>query len=605
MEPIRLLDEATVNKIAAGEVIERPLSIVKELVENAVDAGASALTIEIRGGGIDFVRVTDNGAGIAGDQVKDAFLSHATSKIRKAEDLFAVRSLGFRGEALSSIAAVCQVEIVTKTGDALTGVRYRIDGGAELSFEEVGAPDGTTFIARNLFFHTPARRKFLKTPATEAGYITEFVQMMAIHYSDISFKYIVNNQTRLVTTGNGDRKENIYKVYGREIAENILEAEADGLGMRARIYAAKPVVARSSREYEIFFVNGHYIKDRILEKSLEEAYKPYLMQHRFPFAMLVLTIDPGLLDVNVHPRKTEMKFVEGAALFEFVRSNVEALLKNTELINRAELTERAEEHYVPPRDTPEPFEEKRRESSEVREESSETLFEKQTAPPVLNLSPPEVSEDPEPYGKQLDLFAEKIIQPANKPCFRLVGQVFGTYWILEYQNRMLMVDQHAAHEKVLYERFVKQYREKSVVSQYVNPPLIITVNGRQEQTITRYAEAFASLGFELEHFEGNDYIIRAVPSGFMQLEQKEIFLSLLDELEEGMKTEDVSLIRDRLAQMSCKAAVKGNTPLSALEADHLFSELLGLENPYNCPHGRPTMIEFTERELEKKFKRIV
>ncbi len=613
MQTIKILDEATINKIAAGEVIERPLSIVKELTENAIDAGSTAITIEIKGGGIDLVRVTDNGCGIPSSQIRQAFLPHATSKIETAEDLFTVRSLGFRGEALSSIAAVCQTEVITKTPEELTGIRFRIDGGKEISADEVGAPDGTTFIVRNLFYHTPARRKFLKSPATEAGYITEFVQQLAICYAQISFKYVVNNQTKLVTGGTGNRVENIYKIFGREISDQILSKEVSGAHMSAKIYAAKPVVARSSREYEIFFVNGHFIKDRILQKALEDAYQPFLMQHRFPFAVLILNLDPALADVNVHPRKTEMKFMESEALYAFVKESVSELLSETEHLNDALPEPVGTEEVRVPEDNPEPFEINRRRKEqeryallpaedEVFEITEESFRELQVSENADYTAAPVLKEE-EPH--QEDLFEARIIQPSNKPYFRIVGQVFDTYWIIEYQDKMIMIDQHAAHEKILYEQFVKLYRNRQVVSQYVNPPIIITLNGRQEQTLLTCMEAFASLGFEIAHFEGNDYALRAIPSGFMQLEQREVFLSLLDELSEYTDTENVSLIHDRLAQMSCKAAVKGNMKLSFREADELVTKLLSLDNPYHCPHGRPTMIEFDKNALEKKFKRIV
>lgn len=661
MQRIQVLSEDTINKIAAGEVVERPLSVVKELAENAIDAGSTAITIEIKGGGIDLVRVTDNGGGIAADQVRDAFLPHATSKITKAEDLFSVRSLGFRGEALSSIAAVCQVEVITKTPEALTGIRYRIDGGQEVSLEEVGAPEGTTFIVRNLFFHTPARRKFLKSAVTEGGYITEFVQMLAIGYPEIAVKYVLNGQTKFVTTGSGNRRENIYKVYGRDIADAILTGKASDLGMSMEIYACRPVVARSSREYEIFFVNGHYIKDKILQKALEEAYKPYLMQHKFPFSVLVLNLDPGMADVNVHPRKTEMKFAESATLFEFIRTNVGSVLKQAELIQDGGLNPKEELPLEVPKDTPEPFEVNRmnlrsaaeqariiREEALYREERTDARIAgagvREAAPAYGEAARAEdrvyadegatraedrayaeegaapreevdgglreagglAGIDPEmPAPKQMDLFEEKIISPGNRPYFRIVGQVFKTYWIIEYKERMLLVDQHAAHEKVLYEEFVEKYRNRQVVSQYVSPPLVFTVNGRQEQTLLSFRDAFASMGFEIEHFEGNDYALRAVPSGFMSLRQQDVFLSMLDELSGEAGLEDVGIIHDRLAQMSCKAAVKGNTELSYAEAEELLSRLLSLENPYHCPHGRPTIIEFTKTDLEKKFKRVL
>lgn len=631
---IRLLDEVTINKIAAGEVIERPLSIVKELVENSLDAGASAITIEIKGGGIDFIRVTDDGTGIPASEVRLAFTPHATSKIKSADDLFDIRSLGFRGEALSTIAAVAQIEMVTKTKDSLTGVLYKTDGGREVSCEEVGSGDGTTFIARNLFLHVPARRKFLKSAMTEAGYITEFVQKIAIARSDIAFKYVVNNDNKLVTTGNGSVKDNIYRVYGRDILDAVLPVSSADNGMSITGYIARPVVARNNRNLEIFFVNGHAVSDRILEKAVETAYKPYLMQHKFPFVYLFLSLDPGMVDVNVHPRKSEVKFSLGNRVYDFIEQAVEDTLKRTELINRVELAPDEKQEYVPLKTSPEPFEVKEPgrdfdidrlydNLSDKTDSISKAGFfveagepyvpeaKEQTAGEYLSDSTgiqPQEREawDTGPEGSQMDIFEDKIIKPSNKPDFKIVGCVFDTYWIIEYRDRMIMIDQHAAHEKVMYERFVKEYKNRSVVSQYIDPPVIITASGRQEETIDRYLEAFLSLGFEIERFEGSDYALRAVPSGFMKLEDKEIFTGLIDELSDTvMDTKDVSVIHDRLAEMSCKAAVKGGNRLSYMEADELLKELLSLENPYNCPHGRPTMVEFTEHDLEKFFKRIV
>lgn len=679
MAKIELLDELTINKIAAGEVIERPLSVVKELVENSVDSGATSITVEIRSGGIDFIRVTDNGSGIPASEVRQAFLPHATSKIRSADDLFDIRSLGFRGEALSTIAAVAQTEMVTKTKQALTGVLYKINGGKEVSLEEVGSADGTTVITRNLFLHVPARRKFLKSSMTEAGYITEFIQKIAIERSDIAFKYVVNNDTKLVTTGNGSVKDNIYRVYGRDIMDALIPVKASDNGMSISGYAAKPVVARNNRSQEVFFVNGHAVSDRVLEKAVEAAYKPFLMQHKFPFVFLFLSLDPGMVDVNVHPRKSEVRFSLGRAVYDFVEESTEKALRSIELINRVELAPDKKEESPVKDHAPEPFE--MREAAEidhlykkgasVKAENKNQGFFVETGEPdpvekevgeapsfisendalrerdtVSRFSPAEYgavlrrseSDNNEPlqegkgqdkadrsYGSpseeggreeffreeyagdgQTVLFDERMIQPSNKPDFNIIGCVFDTYWIIEYRDRMLLIDQHAAHEKVMYEQFVKDYKEKRVVSQYLNPPIIVTLSGRQEETVERYREAFSSLGYELERFEGSDYALRAVPSGFMKLNDRELFIGLLDELTgTAGETSDVSLIHDRLAEMSCKAAVKGGRRLSLMEAEELLGRLLSLENPYNCPHGRPTMVEFTERDLEKFFKRIV
>lgn len=613
---IRVLDGATINKIAAGEVIERPLSIVKELVENSIDAGADAITVEIKGGGSDFIRVTDNGSGIDAGQVRTAFLPHATSKIRSAEDLFDIRSLGFRGEALSTVAAVSRVEMITKVHSHLTGVRYVIDCGREVSLEEIGCGDGTTMIARDLFLNVPARRKFLKSAATEAGYITEFIQRIAIERSDISFKYVLNNDNKLVTTGNGSVKDNIYRVYGREISDALLTVTASDNGMSLTGYVARPYVARNNRNCEIFFVNGHGVNDRILEKAVETAYKPFLMQHRFPFVFLLLALDPGMVDLNVHPRKTEVKFSMGTTVYDFVESAVERRLRDTEHLNVVELAPEKKPEYKPEKEAPEPFETVR--SSAV---FSPELMKTGTIPQSLEIPQnrktpdiPVVRETPDAEvpresiseARQLDLFEEKLIEPSKRPQFRIVGCVFDTYWIIEYNDRMLMIDQHAAHEKVMYEDFVKSYKEKKVVSQYIDPPVMITLDARQEMVIERHIGAFESLGFEIEKFEKNDYVLRAIPSGFMKLEERDIFTGLLDEMSDTVSdTDEISVIHDRLAQMSCKAAVKGGDRLSLMEAEELITRLLSLDNPYNCPHGRPTMVEFTEKDLEKFFKRIV
>ncbi len=650
MKKIELLDDVTINKIAAGEVIERPLSIVKELVENSIDAGAGAITVEIKGGGIDFIRVTDNGSGIEKDQVRTAFLPHATSKIRSADDLFDVRSLGFRGEALSTIAAVSQVEIVTKIRGELSGVRYKIDGGKEISFEEVGCGDGTTFIAKNLFFHVPARRKFLKSAMTETGYITDFIQKIAIERSDIAFKYIVGNDNKLVTTGNGSVKDNIYKIYGREIADAILDVVGADNGMSLKGYVARPIVARNNRSNETFFVNGHAVDDKVLEKAVETAFKPFLMQHKFPFAYLMLSLDPGMVDVNVHPRKSEVKYSLATKVYDFVERTVEEKLSGVELLNGVNLVEEKNEKYIPEKNVPEPFENRRYHLADkttdagypAKIEAVDINYSKSNAT-ITSVNEPSASffkevgegitgvtkstqslenkgfdknaakseesrimETVSDKAKQMELFEDKIIQKDNKPEFRIVGCVFDTYWIIEYRNKMIMIDQHAAHEKVMYEKFVKEYRSKKVVAQYIDPPVIMTLSPRQENTIEENLDAFSSLGFEIERFQGNDYALRSVPSGFMKLESKEIFTGLIDELSEiNTRTEDVSVIHDRLAQMSCKAAVKGGDKLSLMEADELLSQLLSLDNPYNCPHGRPTMVEFTEKDLEKYFKRIL
>lgn len=658
MSEIRVLDDRTIDKIAAGEVIERPASVVKELVENAIDAGATSVSIEIKNGGSDFIRVTDNGSGIPGNQVRTAFLPHATSKLRKIEDLENLSSLGFRGEALPSIAAVAQVELMTKTADALTGYRYCIDGGTEQSLDEVGVPDGTTFVVRNLFYHTPARKKFLKTAMTEAGYVTELVEEMALARPDIAFKYIVNNNNKLVTTGNGELKDVVYRIFGRDITEALLEIEREEDGMTVHGYIAKPVIARSSRGMENYFVNGRYVKDKVVAKAIEDAYAGFLMQHKFPFVVLNINVPPELLDVNVHPRKMEVKFGESETVYDFLRNAVKETLSGKEFINNFTFgTQKQSVAPVVPKAAPEPFEKKRFDAlmqrhpvatgkavlnaaSEVAKRVDADMKAAERPEPVrydapikhenVVLKEPEIRSTPqipdEPKvektveevpvkqaakeikienPQQLNLFEEKILTRTAAQEFTIVGQIFDTYWIVQYRDTMLVIDQHAAHEKVNYENFMEKFEKREVTKQICSPPVIVTLDGAHQRILEKHLEHFEEMGFEIESFGGNDYAIRAVPEDLYGLTENEVFISLLDELSDGVKAGEVSVIHDKIASMSCKAAVKGNMRLSVKEAEVLIERLLELKDPYNCPHGRPTIIKMTKYELEKKFKRIL
>ncbi len=670
MSEIKVLDDKTIDRIAAGEVIERPASVVKELMENALDAGATAISVEIKNGGIDLIRVTDNGSGIPLDQVRTAFLPHATSKLRKIEDLMSISSLGFRGEALPSIASISEVEIMTKTADSVTGARYQINGGTEVSLDEAGVPDGTTFVVRNIFYNTPARKKFLKSPMTEAGYVTALVEEMAMVRPDISFKYTVNGSNKLVTQGNGDLKEVVYRIYGRDIADALLPVEAEQSGMSLTGYLAKPVVARNSRAMENYFVNGRYVKDKTFAKALEDGYAGFLMQHRFPFCALSLTVPPDELDVNVHPRKMEIKFSETSSVYDFIRESVRSVLGGKELINRFTFGKDYDRPAPPPqapKHAPEPFQKKaepvrveipsyskppvsrvpvakwpsssvsfKQESLKSEElhdgASDEKKYVQNSAPlertfasematsrAVLKeaaaIKPqeviePEIKENKtaditEEKPKQLDLFEEKILTRKASQEFRIVGQVFDTYWIIEYRDTMMMIDQHAAHEKVNYEHFMKQFEEHEVTTQICNPPRIITLDGAHRLILDKYMDKFKEMGFEIEAFGGNEFAIRAIPEDMYGLQEKDVFISLLDELQDGTKLSEISLIHDRIATMACKAAVKGNNRLSMMEAEELIDKLLSCENPYNCPHGRPTVIQMSKQEMEKKFKRIV
>ena len=678
MSRIQVLDQKTIDQIAAGEVIERPASVVKELVENSIDAGATAVTVEIRDGGTSLIRVTDNGSGIEREQVAVAFLRHSTSKIRAVEDLFHVASLGFRGEALSSIASIAMVELITKTADAEAGVRYVIEGGVEKRLEEMAAPDGTTFLVRSLLYNTPARRKFLKSPMTEAGYVSELVERLALSHPDISFQFINNGQTKLHTSGNHNMTDVIYHIYGRGLAANLAEIDAAQGPVRITGFIGKPVISRGNRSYENYFINGRYIRSNLIAKGIEEGYRTFMMQHKYPFTALHFTIDGSLLDVNVHPTKMELRFSNQEELYRFVRDTVRQGLMERELIPEVKLTEETEKKAAAKPEGAESAAEEvaekkaegQTESSLQRGEENQLANKAESVEQSAPLSEPQernleyflaqmrrrVTEEFQQKGRQaeadsfirengaygaepqkparqqekaqaeeagrdearkilrkeiqaeeprqLDLFEQRLLNPATKSDIRIIGQLFETYWLVQFEDKFYMIDQHAAHEKVLYERTVKSLAKKEITSQMVSPPLILTLSMQEAARLEEYQECFKELGFEIEPFGGREYAVSAVPANLFGLAEKDLFLELLDSLEyvSGKSTE---MVLDKIASMSCKAAVKGNQRMSTAEAQALIEELLTLENPYNCPHGRPTIISMTKQEIEKKFKRIV
>lgn len=733
MAQIRLLDSNTIDRIAAGEVVERPSSVVKELVENAMDAGADAVTVEIRDGGCSFIRVTDNGDGIEKDQIRKAFFRHATSKISSAEDLFHIHSLGFRGEALSSIAAVSMVELITKTRDSLTGVHYRLDGGTEKEFSEIGAPQGTTMIARELFFNTPVRKKFLKTSATEGSYVSDLMEHMALSRPDVAFQFIMNGNLRFHTSGNGDLKEIIYRIYGREIAAQLLpfHAQTDGLSIDG--FLGSPSVVRSNRNFEFFFVNGRYIRSPLLSKGLEAGYRAYLMQHKFPFALLHVTSDPENVDVNVHPSKMEVRFSDQPGLYAFLEEQVRTALHQREMIPDVTLDGPATSASSAPgkkkepeqRETEKKAAEKKAERKEYTPSPMPPVREKQTAAveaapeaaakkpqredrpdrteeagqeaqpgrmeaPEREAQPGRVEEEkpektaaetekpkaaeptaepehaksgaptantdktkpnaptakevgaagaeatmprpkkekpeaPQPFESvrlsqmlqeeaaqytasddgQLALFDGKLLSEEAAKSYQIIGQVFDTYWLVQYDDRLLIIDQHAAHEKVKYEALVKKLREGKADSQNLAPPMILNLSSLEAHTLKEYGEYFAKMGFEIEDFGGNAVAVRAVPCDLYGHCEKDFLQAMLDELEEEPPRGTPTVIAEKLASMACKSAVKGNMRLSRKEMEALLDQLLSLENPYHCPHGRPTIITMSRYELEKKFKRIV
>ncbi|MGO4970602.1 DNA mismatch repair endonuclease MutL [[Clostridium] aminophilum] len=710
MPEIRLLDADTINKIAAGEVIERPASVVKELMENAIDAKATAITVEIRDGGISMIRVTDNGCGIEKEQIHTAFLAHATSKIRDAVDLITVSSLGFRGEALASIASVSKVELITRTSDQVSGSRYRIEGGKELELEDIGAPEGTTFLVRDLFYNTPARRKFLKSASTEGAHVAALVEKIALSHPEISFRFMQNGQNKLHTTGNHNLKDIVYTVYGREIAGNLMPVEAGAEPVRIGGFIGKPIISRASRTFEVYFINGRFIRNPLISKAIEDAYKPYMMQHKYPFTMLTFRIDPAFIDVNVHPAKMELRFRDDELIYRMVFHTISMILRGREMIPEVSDEEpssvsvpeekpqtglssgnrtasftgtpaasglKAVRFQAPDAggsngadsglirgNRPEPFEKNRlresgfhsvngalnetntqlppmsesapavpgivRESGETTVMPAKSEFDRENVGPTQKLVTADAQEaemsshSPASSGEitgdiselrddgnkpekpqQLDFFEEKLLSPQSRLRHKLIGQVFDTYWLVEYNDNLYIIDQHAAHEKILYEKTMRSLKDRTFTSQLLNPPLILTLTKKEQRIFEIYRSEFETLGFEIEPFEGNDFAVRAVPDNLFSVAKKDLLLEMLDSLTEESGVTITDTLNHRIATMSCKAAIKGGNEISREEADHLIDELLLLENPYACPHGRPTIISMSRTELEKKFKRIV
>ncbi len=618
MPNIAILNQETIDKIAAGEVVERPCSVVKELVENAIDAGSTAITVEIKEGGISFIRITDNGCGIERDQVAVAFYRHSTSKIRSAEDLLTVKSLGFRGEALSSISAVARVELITKTYDELTGTRYVIEGSKELSNEEIGAPDGTTFIVKDLFYNVPARRKFLKTAQTEGSYISDMVEKLALSHPDISFKFINNNQTKLHTSGNGNKKDIIYHIFGREISSSLLEVKHECEYFKVEGFIGKPVITRGNRNYENYFINGRYVKSNILSRAIEEAYKSFLMQHQYPFTVLYFTFFSEL-DVNVHPTKMELRFDNNNEIYVELCDTIYAILSHKEMIPEVPVDstpapKKIVHEYKEP--IPEPFEKRR--INEVRAAESRSVYGQSVTSAVKDYSAtepaakaPETSTAYEPAqvvtGTQQTLgdYDKVFLTESAKKQFSIIGQLFKTYWLIEFEDKLYIIDQHAAHEKVLYEKTMARLTNKDFTSQRISPPIVMTLDARESEMLEKYRPQIEQFGYEVEHFGGKEYMISAIPDNLFNIDMKDLFIEMLDDFSNATGRQTPDIITEKVASMSCKAAVKGNDKLTLCEINELIDELLSLDNPYNCPHGRPTIISMSKYEIEKKFKRIV
>ena len=672
MSKIHVLNQDTINKIAAGEVIERPMAVVKELTENAIDADANAITVEVKDGGKALIRMTDNGVGMNEEDVRLAFTPHATSKIDDAEDLLRVSTLGFRGEALASISSVSQLEMVTKTRNELMGCRYEADGGKERTLEAVGCPDGTTILVRNLFFNTPARLKFLKSSPTEAGYINTLIERLALSHPDISFRFINQNQTKLHTSGNGNLKDVIYHIYGKDITSNLLEVDASEVSCQVKGFIGKPIISRGNRNYMNYFINGRYIKSSTIHKAIEDAYQPYTMQHRYPFTVLHFTVAPELVDINVHPQKMEIRFSDAQGIYQSVYHAISEALKHREFIPEVSLASPASQPVpkkgqatAKPVREPEMFEKKRMQSVQILEEIkkqdeilkqqgimresavygkqdradaskimddvSDMESTKAAGNAVPNIRQTEEAGSTAPNIGQVEI-VENIVQntehtkevkynvhnPVQESFFdkgilseqaqkevKIIGQVFDTYWILQYDNAMYMVDQHAAHEKVLYERFMKQFSEKKPMIQLLQPPVVLTLTMQEEQAVKEHMSVFEELGYQIEPFGGREYVVNGVPAHLPQIGNEELLKEVIDAMVDEHSRPTPDILKDKIASMSCKAAVKGNNRLPREQMEELLRELMTLENPYHCPHGRPTMIKMTKTELDKKFKRIV
>ena len=680
MPEIQLLDQATINQIAAGEVIDRPSSVVKELLENAIDAKATAITVEIKDGGISFIRITDNGCGIEKDQVRKAFLRHATSKLHTIDDLLDIGSLGFRGEALSSIAAIAQVELISKPPEAMLGISYQIEDGEEKSLTQIGAPDGTTILVRNLFYHVPARKKFLKTAATEGNYINQLMENMAMLRPDISMRFINGGQNKLYTSGNGRLKDLIYTIYGREISSNVLEINYECPLFTVTGYIGKPIISRGNRTFENYYINGRFVKSRLIAAAIEQAYKPFMMQHRYPFTVLHIKIKPELIDVNVHPAKMEVRFQQENEIYELLAGAIENTLRGKEFIPDVSDDGKAEKKVQEKQKLPEPFEQRRlqamkeiippppaehkiqneqKPSAEHKTQSEQKIFtenkiqseqklpknEEQPKVPsklsepaceykaekkqtikdsdskweiasgihkrigqdvsqTVNQMPPQPEQKLE-KPEQQTLFTEPLLSEKARIHHRLIGQLFDTYWLIQYGNQLYIMDQHAAHEKVNYERLMEAYRKKERITQFVSPPMVISLTRAEEAILEEFKSEFERIGFTIEPYGGREYAISEIPANLYGINEKELFLEMLSDLEDRGSMQPSELIASKLASMSCKAAIKGGQKISFQEADALVSQLLTLENPYACPHGRPTIITMTKYELEKKFKRIV
>ena len=672
MQKIRLLDSKTINKIAAGEVVESPKSVVKELTENSIDAGASSVTVEIKDGGISYIRISDNGSGIPKEQVKSAFLRHATSKMTQIEDLEHIFTLGFRGEALASIAAVSQVEMLTKTKDEETGTRICISAGEIEVMEDTACREGTTIIVKNLFYNVPARRKFLKKPATESGYVSDLINKIALGHPEVAIQYINNGNTVLHTAGNNDPKTAVFYVYGKEAANNMLPISYKKGEYAVTGLIGRPELCRANRNYENLFINGRFIKNAVVSSAVEDAYKTKLIIGKFPVFVLNLEVEPALVDVNVHPAKLEVRFKNDDEVYEFFYNAVSKALQETVLIPKAVLDKKPKEKQPEPEqqilaEPPKRMEIPAKKTVPTQEKSvekpkMEPVFVEKDEKPKMDISKAEsrvltnmqqagrtvdellkrkpstsgIAQKAEPYLKKepAKVDAPKVDLPKAEPVkvpekteppkqveipvqkeeikeekksffqdYKIIGQVFRTYWIVEQGECLYLIDQHAAHERILYEELMNKFKEEKVISQRMLTPLMLNLTPMETEVLKDNKELLESFGFELEDF-GGKFALRSTPYLLQNPSTVGFFTDILDRLAEERITNVYDTKILAVATMACKAAVKGHDVLSVREAEALIHQLLKLEHPFTCPHGRPTIVELTRYEMEKMFKRI-
>lgn len=652
MTAIRILDTHTINKIAAGEVVERPCSVVKELVENSVDAQASSITVEIKNGGIDLIRVTDNGIGIPKDQVEVAFLRHATSKIIQAEDLYEVKSLGFRGEALASIAAVSHVELLTKVKADTTGKRVEVSGGKIKESGEVACPEGTTFIMRHLFYNVPARKAFLMSSGTEAAKIADYMYKLALAHPEIAFNYIQNGKTIFTTSGDHELKHCVLNIYGREYARHTFQCYYKANHIECVGLLGAPSLSRSNRNYEHFFINGRYIKSQILQNAVEDAYKTLVMTGKFPFVVLHLNMDPSLVDVNVHPTKLQVRFKQMEEVRRIVYEAVMETLRKQHLVPEVTLDKPREETkvtHVMEQVNVDTFFTPRKEENKATAETMlgveptlmrkipETNPYKPSAATVERLFGPseqatyDVSPTREAAAQVQDQVVETVpmimkaiekeenhqqqrvdasiengqeMKPILPEDYRIVGQVFKTYWLIQYHEKVFIIDQHAAHERVLYEQFMAYFKSGKVATQILLMPETISVTPSEKMLLVENEDFFRQMGFVFEEFGEKDIAVREVPFLLNEPIKPTLLKEVLDELQEQKITHLAEVKAEQIIRMSCRGAIKAHDQLSEKECHHLIASLMALENPFTCPHGRPTIVALKQGDIEKMFKRI-